>query len=111
MYLDLDNTLWGGVIGDDGLEGITLGQGSALGEAFTAFQRYARDLSRRGVILAVCSKNDEANALEPFERHADMVLRRDDIACFVANWTDKAENSAADRLDAEYRPGQFGLRR
>ena len=92
LVLDLDNTLWGGVIGDDGIEGIKLGQGSALGEAFVAFQRYARDLSRRGVILAVCSKNDEANALEPFERHPEMVLKRSDIACFVANWTDKAAN-------------------
>ena len=73
--LDLDNTLWGGVIGDDGLDGIVLGQGSALGEAFVAFQHYARDLSARGIILAVCSKNDEANALEPFEQHPDMVLR------------------------------------
>ena len=92
LALDLDNTLWGGVIGDDGLYGIALGQGSALGEAFVAFQRYARDLSRRGVILAVCSKNDEANALEPFEQHPEMVLQREDIACFVANWTDKASN-------------------
>ncbi len=92
LVLDLDNTLWGGVIGDDGMDGIQLGQGSALGEAFVAFQRYARDLSRRGVILAVCSKNDEANAIEPFEHHPEMVLKRSDIACFVANWTDKAQN-------------------
>ncbi len=92
LVLDLDNTLWGGVIGDDGLAGIKLGQGSALGEAHLAFQHYARDLSRRGVILAVCSKNDEANALEPFTSHPEMALRRDDIACFVANWTDKASN-------------------
>jgi len=92
FVLDLDNTLWGGVIGDDGLEGVKLGQGSALGEAFVAFQRYARDLSRRGIILAVCSKNDEANALEPFEKHPEMVLKQSDIACFVANWTDKAAN-------------------
>ena len=92
LVLDLDNTLWGGVIGDDGLEGIELGQGSAAGEAHVAFQRYVRDLGRRGVILAVCSKNDEAQALQPFERHPEMVLRRADIACFVANWTDKAAN-------------------
>ncbi len=92
LVLDLDNTLWGGVIGDDGVEGIVLGQGSALGEAFTAFQKYALDLSRRGIILAVCSKNDEANALEPFERHPEMVLKREHIAVFVANWTDKASN-------------------
>ena len=95
LVLDLDNTLWGGVVGDDGVEGLVLGQGSALGEAFVAFQDYARELSRRGVILAVCSKNDEVNALEPFERHPDMVLRRSDIACFVANWSDKASNIRA----------------
>ena len=95
LVLDLDNTVWGGVIGDDGLEGIQLGQGSPLGEAYAAFQNYARELSRRGVILAVCSKNDEANALEPFEKHPDMVLRRGDIASFVANWSDKAGNIRA----------------
>ena len=92
LVLDLDNTLWGGVIGDDGIEGIVIGQGSALGEAFLDMQDYAKGLTRRGVILAVCSKNDEANALEPFEKHPDMLLRRGDIACFVANWNDKAAN-------------------
>jgi FkbH-like protein len=92
LVLDLDNTLWGGVIGDDGMEGIALGQGSALGEAYVALQDYARELARRGVILAVCSKNDEANALEPFEKHPDMVLKRGDIACFIANWSNKADN-------------------
>jgi FkbH-like protein len=95
LVMDLDNTLWGGVIGDDGMEGIELGQGSPLGEAYVAFQDYARELSRRGVILAVCSKNDEANALEPFEKHPDMVLRRPDISSFVANWSDKAGNIRA----------------
>jgi FkbH-like protein len=92
LVLDLDNTLWGGVIGDDGLEGIRLGQGSAIGEAYVAFQTYVRDLARRGVILAVCSKNDLENARAPFERHPDMVLKPEDIACFVANWSDKAGN-------------------
>jgi FkbH-like protein len=95
LVLDLDNTVWGGVIGDDGLDGIVLGQGSPLGEAYVAFQDYARELTRRGVILAVCSKNDEANALEPFDKHPDMVLRRADIASFVANWSDKAANIRA----------------
>jgi len=92
LVMDLDNTLWGGVVGDDGLEGLVLGQGSALGEAFVEFQDYARELSRRGVILAVVSKNDEKNALEPFERHPEMVLKRGDIASFVANWQDKPSN-------------------
>ena len=95
LVLDLDNTLWGGVVGDDGLEGLVIGQGSALGEAFVAFQEYARELARRGVILAVCSKNDEANAVEPFDKHPEMVLKRHDIASFVANWNDKASNLRA----------------
>ena len=95
LVLDLDNTLWGGVIGDDGLEGIVLGRGSALGDAFVDFQHYVRALMQRGVILAVCSKNDIANALTPFERHPEMVLRRGDIACFVANWSDKPSNIRA----------------
>lgn len=92
LVLDLDNTLWGGVIGDDGMNGITIGQGSPLGEAYVAFQQFALELSHRGVILAVCSKNDEAIAAEPFERHPEMVLKRSDIASFKANWIDKAAN-------------------
>ena len=92
LVLDLDNTLWGGIIGDDGLEGIQLGQGDAVGECFVAFQKYAAKLATRGVILAVCSKNDDANARAAFERHPEMVLRLKDIACFVANWQDKASN-------------------
>ena len=92
LVLDLDNTLWGGVIGDDGLEGIVLGQGGAVGEAYLSFQRYCAALSARGVILAVCSKNDEVNARLPFTKHPEMILRESDIACFVANWNDKASN-------------------
>jgi FkbH-like protein len=101
LMLDLDNTIWGGAVGDDGLEGIVLGEGSALGEAFISVQKYAKELHRRGVILAVCSKNSEPNALEPFEKHPEMVLRRDDIASFVANWSDKAANirTIADELN------------
>ena len=92
LVLDLDNTLWGGVIGDDGLEGIQLGQGNAVGESYIAFQQMAIRLSQRGIILAVCSKNDEDNARAPFERHPEMLLKLHDIACFVANWQDKAAN-------------------
>ncbi len=95
LVLDLDNTLWGGVIGDDGLEGVALGQGSALGEAFVAFQNYCKSLSQRGIILALCSKNDEHNGLEPFDKHPDMVLKRSDIAAYAINWTDKATNLRA----------------
>lgn len=92
LVLDLDNTLWGGVIGDDGLGGIRLGQGDAESEAFVAFQRYARALRDRGVILAVCSKNTESIAREVFETHPEMVIRLDDVSCFMANWDDKATN-------------------
>jgi len=100
LVLDLDNTLWGGVIGDDGLEGIVLGQGSAEGEAFVAIQAYAKALAARGVALAVCSKNDDAVARRVFEQHPEMVLRLSDVACFVANWRDKAANirEIAERL-------------
>ena len=92
LVLDLDNTLWGGVIGDDGLDQIRLGQGSAAGEAFLAFQQYCRLLARRGIILAVCSKNEERIALEAFESHPEMALQCSDVAAFVANWNDKASN-------------------
>lgn len=91
LILDLDNTLWGGVIGDDGLEHIQLGN-LGIGKAFTEFQYWIKSLKERGVILAVCSKNDEKTAKEPFEKHPDMVLRLDDIAVFVANWENKADN-------------------
>ena len=89
---DLDNTLWGGVIGDDGLHGIVVGQGSALGEAHLALQAYGRALSQRGIILAVCSKNDDAVAREAFRSLPDMLLKEEDFGCFVANWNDKASN-------------------
>jgi len=91
LVLDLDNTLWGGVVGDDGVDGIHLGQGSPSGEAFLAFQRYASMLARRGIILAVCSKNDLSVAEAAFN-HPEMALKRSDIAAFVANWEDKASN-------------------
>ncbi len=91
IALDLDNTLWGGVIGDDGLEGIHLGE-LGDGEAYVRFQRWLKELSARGILLAVCSKNDEAKAREPFREHRDMVLHESDFACFIANWEDKAAN-------------------
>ncbi len=95
LVLDLDNTCWGGVIGDDGLEGIEIGPGTGLGEAHAALQRYALDLRARGVVLAVCSKNDDANARQPFREHPDMLLREEHIAVFQANWRDKASNLVA----------------
>ena len=92
LVFDLDNTLWGGVVGDDGLEGIVLGEGSATGEAHLALQRYAKQLKERGIILAVCSKNDPEIAEAVFRDHPEMHLRRSDIAVFIANWEDKSEN-------------------
>lgn len=89
LVLDLDNTIWGGTIGDDGIDGIVLGQGSGAGEAFAAFQRYARRLSERGVLLAACSKNDESTVVEALARHPEMVLRREDFAAFEVSWGDK----------------------
>ncbi len=92
LVLDLDNTLWGGVIGDDGIDGIVLGQGNPRGEAHLALQQYALELKKQGVVLAICSKNEETNARQPFLEHPDMLLKESDIAVFVANWQDKASN-------------------
>ena len=91
VILDLDNTLWGGVIGDVGIENIEIGD-YETGRAYTAFQKYLKELKNRGVILAVCSKNNQDVAMKPFEEHPDMVLKLDDIAIFIANWEDKAAN-------------------
>jgi FkbH-like protein len=84
--------VWGGVVGDDGPEGIIIGQGSAAGEAFAAFQAFALSMRKRGVLLAVCSKNDEENARAAFERNTEMVLKLEHLSAFVANWHDKASN-------------------
>lgn len=91
VVLDLDNTLWGGVIGDDGISGIQIGE-LGLGHAYTEFQMWLKELKNRGIILAVCSKNNEDTAKEPFISHPEMVLRLDDFSMFVANWEDKASN-------------------
>jgi FkbH-like protein len=95
LVLDLDNTLWGGVIGDDGLPGIVLSQGDATGEAFLSVQRTALILRERGIVLAICSKNDDAVARAAFREHPEMLLREDHIAVFQANWEDKATNILA----------------
>lgn len=91
LVLDLDNTLWGGVIGDDGVQNLILGRDHPVGEAFVNFQRYVKDLQRRGVILAICSKNDTENAKEGFS-HPDSVLKVEDFSAFKANWNPKPEN-------------------
>ncbi len=95
LVLDLDNTLWGGVIGDDGMDGIVIGQGSAGGEAFLAIQQMALDLRQRGIVLAVSSKNEDHIARAVFREHPEMLLREDHIAVFQANWNDKASNLEA----------------
>ena len=91
IVLDLDNTLWGGVIGDDGVEGIQLGA-LGIGKAFTEFQRWILQLKERGIILTVCSKNTDEVAREAFEQHPDMVLKLEDFSVFVANWENKVDN-------------------
>lgn len=92
LILDLDNTVWGGVVGDDGWENIQVGHGLGIGKAFTEFQQWIKKLKERGIILAVCSKNDEDKAKEPFLKNPEMVLKLEDIAVFVANWENKADN-------------------
>lgn len=95
LIVDLDNTLWGGVIGDDGIEGIHLGPDTPDGEAYQAFCRYVGDLGRRGVILGICSKNEMSNVVEVFEKHRHMPLGLHDFAVVRCNWEDKASNLAA----------------
>ena len=95
LILDLDNTVWGGVIGDDGLEGIQLGHGLGIGKAFTEFQMWVKKLKQRGIIICVASKNNEETAKEPFEKHPDMILKLEDIAVFMANWETKVDNIRA----------------
>ena len=94
LVLDLDNTLWGGVIGDDGVDKIQLGRETAVGEAYIAFQEYCLSLRNRGVLLAVCSKNNEETAKLGFE-HPDSVLKLEHVSCFKANWEPKPDNILA----------------
>jgi FkbH-like protein len=95
LVLDLDNTLWGGVIGEDGVGGLLIGEGSTVAEAYRAVQQLVLNLKKRGVLLAVCSKNDEAVARRPFSELPDMLLKEADFAVFQANWEDKATNILA----------------
>lgn len=92
LITDLDNTLWGGIIGDDGIEGIQIGHGLGIGRIFSEIQLWMKKLRERGIVLCVVSKNDEAVAKDPFLHHPDMVLSEDDIAVFIANWDNKADN-------------------
>ena len=92
LILDLDNTLWGGEVGDLGMENIILNRETDQGESYINFQIYIKELHRSGIILAVCSKNSAEVVKEVFVKHPDMVLRLEDISCFVANFKDKASN-------------------
>ena len=95
LVLDLDNTVWGGIVGDDGVEGIQCAQGDATGEAHLSVQRLALALRSRGVVLAVSSKNNDDIARRPFREHPEMLLKEEHIAVFQANWNDKATNISA----------------
>jgi FkbH-like protein len=95
LVTDLDNTLWGGVIGEDGIDGIQIGPGTPAGEAHLALQHYLKDLKARGVLLAVSSKNNPEDARAPFEKHAGMALALSDFAAFHPSWDDKAQNIRA----------------
>ena len=91
LVLDLDNTCWGGVIGDNGLNGISIGKETAISEAYTSFQIYVKELKDRGITLAICSKNDFKNAKEGFN-HPDSILSFEDFTSFKANWDHKPQN-------------------
>ena len=103
VIVDLDNTMWGGIIGDLGWESLRLGGHDHAGEAFVEFQRALKALMNRGIILGIVSKNDEVVALEAIEKHPEMVLRKKDFAGYRINWNDKAKNVAD--LTAELRLG------
>ncbi len=92
VICDLDNTLWGGVIGDDGMENVKLGGHDGIGESFVAFQQELLALRKRGILLGICSKNDAELAWKMIDQHSEMVLRRADFAGAKINWSDKAEN-------------------
>ena len=92
LVLDLDNTIWGGVIGDDGIEGIKIGNNDPVGETYQALQVFIKKLHARGIILAVSSKNDHKTAIKPFKNKKEMIIEYDDISVFKANWKNKADN-------------------
>lgn len=94
LILDLDNTLWGGIVGDDGWEKLKIGGHDPIGEAFADFQRSLKRLTNRGVVLAIVSKNEESVALEAINRHPEMLLKQENFAGWKINWNDKAQNIA-----------------
>lgn len=92
VIVDLDNTIWGGIVGDDGWENLNLGGHHSAGEAFVEFQRYLKSLTQRGILLAISSKNDEEVVWKAFDKNPNMVLKKDDFAAWRINWNDKAAN-------------------
>ena len=98
IVLDCDNTLWGGIVGEEGADGVSIGDGFP-GNAFVAFQLELRRLSNRGVLLAICSKNNPDDVHEVFATRREMVLRDDDIAAWRVNWEPKSDNIAAHRRE------------
>jgi FkbH-like protein len=94
LILDLDDTLWGGIVGDAGSEGLRLGGHDSLGESFVEFQRAIKQLKRRGIVLALVSKNTESVALDAIRNHPEMILREEDFVGWRINWQDKARNIA-----------------
>lgn len=106
LNLDLDNTLWGGVIGDDGPENIEIGQETSLGQTYAEFQDYLKQHKKLGVLLSVNSKNNEETALSGLER-ADSVLKREDFVAFRANWEPKSQNLYATAEELKLLPESF----
>ena len=106
LNLDLDNTLWGGIIGDDGVDNIEIGQETSLGQTYAEFQDYIRQQKQLGILLTVNSKNDEKNAVAGFER-PDSVLKREDFVSFKANWEPKSHNLMATAEELNLLPESF----
>jgi len=94
LILDLDNTLWGGIVGDDGWKNLRIGGHDHLGEAFKDFQNKIKSLKNSGILLALCSKNTESVAIEAIKKHPEMILKMDDFVNYRINWEDKAKNIA-----------------
>jgi len=94
LIVDLDDTLWGGIVGDDGIENLKIGGHDGIGEAFADFQMWIQRIKSWGVVLCICSKNDESIALEVFDKHSGMILKKSDFIKWKINWDDKAKNIA-----------------
>ncbi len=92
IFVDLDDTLWGGIVGDDGWKSLRLGGHDPTGEAFADFQRVLKSLTRRGIVLAIVSKNEEGTCWEAIQNHPEMILKKEDFSAWRINWEDKAKN-------------------